>query len=152
MSETRLKRYEKWVSAAALFVALQVTTNLQVDHGVHPGIAFFLVLLAPFGAGLLVVQWLRSRARAQVPPGDWRVLRWLNSALLLRDGWWNSPLQIGRAWLISGVAIGAVAYGVYSGDLGTAAFVGITFPGIVLVSSVWHFRHPPEGESQPVPG
>jgi hypothetical protein len=152
VSEARLKRYEKWVSAAALFVALQVTTNLQVDHGVHGGVGFYIALLAPFGAGLLVVQWLRSRARAQVPPGDWRVLGWLNSALLLREGWWNSPVQIERAWLISGVAIGAVAFGVYRGDLGTAAFVGITFPGIVLVSSVRHFRHPPECESQPVHG
>jgi hypothetical protein len=151
VSEARLRRYEKWVSSAALFVALQVTTYLRVNTGVHGGVTL-VALLAPFGVALLVQQWLRSRARAQLPPGDWRMLRWLNSALLLRDGWWTSPLQVGRAWLISGMAFGAVAFGVHRGDLGAAAFVGITYPGILLASSVWHFRHPPESRAQPVHG
>lgn len=139
MSEARLRRYEKWVIAAAFFVSVQVTGYLENMHRVHGGV------------GLLVQQWMRRRARTQGLPGHLRVLRWLNAALLLHDGWWSSPVQIARAWLISGVAIGAVAFAVY-GEVGTATFVGITFPALVLAGSVWHFRHPPESESQPVPG
>jgi hypothetical protein len=151
VGEARLRRYQKWLASAALFVALQVTTY-QIQHGEHGTVAYYLALFAPFVVALIAQQWLRSRARAQVPRTDWRVLRWLNSALLLRDGWWSSPMQTARAWLISAVAIGALALVLYPGDLGTAAFVGVTFPGIVLVSSVWHFRHPPESEPQPLHG
>ena len=149
MSDAQLRRYGRWTNAAALFVALQVT-GFEMNHDIYGGLVYYVSLLAPFGVAVVIHRWLRRRAREHRSV-DWRAFAWLRSVLMLREEWWNSRRQIARAWLLSGLVLGVVALAVYH-DLPTAAFVGAVYPGVVLIASVWHFRHPPDGDSLPVQG
>jgi len=148
VTEARLRRYERWTNAAALFVALQVT-GFEMNHGIFGGLVYYVSLLTPFGVAIVVDRWFRARAREQRSV-DWRAFAWLRSALMLREEWWNSRRQIARAWLLIGLVLGGIALAVYR-DVPTAAFVGAVYPGVILLASVWHFRHPPDSNPLPVP-
>ena len=107
VTEARLRRYERWTNAAALFVALQVT-GFEMNHGIFGGVVYYVSLLTPFGVAIVVDRWFRARAREHRWL-DWRAFAWLRSALMLREEWWNSRRQIARAWLLIGLVLGGIA-------------------------------------------